>query len=45
MREHYVEGRRKGGAWKVIVPVMLVLTLMVGGVAWLIVQFFVWVFG
>ncbi len=44
MREHYVEGRHKGGAWKVIVPVMLLLTLVVGGVAWLSVKFFVWVF-
>ena len=44
MREHYVEGRHKGGAWKLIVPVMLLLTLVVGGVAWLSIQFFVWVF-
>ncbi len=44
MREHYVEGRHKGGAWKVIVPTLLVLTLIVGGLAWVSYQFFVWVF-
>lgn len=44
LREHYVEGRHKGGAWKVIVPVMLLLALVVGGLAWVSVKFFVWVF-
>ena len=44
MREHYVEGRHTGGAWKVIVPVILLLTLVVGGVAWLSYKIFVWVF-
>ncbi len=44
MREHYVEGRHKGGAWKVIVPVMLLLALVVGGLAWVSIKFFVWVF-
>lgn len=44
MREHYVEGRHTGGAWKVIVPVLLLLGVVVGGLAWLSVKFFVWAF-
>ncbi|GHB63158.1 DUF4112 domain-containing protein [Persicitalea jodogahamensis] len=44
MQEHYVEDRHKGGAWKVIVPVLLVLVLVVGTLAWLSYTFFVWVF-
>lgn len=44
MREHYVEGRQTGGAWKVIVPIMLLLVLVVGTLAWLSFKFFVWVF-
>jgi hypothetical protein len=44
MREHYVEGRHKGGAWKVVVPVMLLLLLFIGALAWLSYRFFVWVF-
>ena len=44
MQEHYVEDRHKGGAWKVIVPVILVLVLVVGTLAWLSYKFFVWVF-
>ena len=45
MQEHYVEDRHKGGAWKVIVPTLLVLTLIIGGLAWLSYRLFVWVFG
>jgi hypothetical protein len=44
MREHYVEGRHTGGAWKVAVPLLLVVGLVVGGLAWLSVKFFMWVF-
>lgn len=32
MEEHYAEGRHRGGAWKVIVPVLLVLLLIVGAI-------------
>lgn len=35
MREHYVEGRHRGGAWKIIVPVMLLLIIFIGGLIWL----------
>lgn len=34
MEEHYAEGRHRGGAWKVIVPVLLVLGLIIGLLIW-----------
>ncbi|GAA4415599.1 hypothetical protein GCM10023187_46220 [Nibrella viscosa] len=34
MREHYVEGRHRGGAWKIIVPVLLLLLLFIGLLIW-----------
>jgi hypothetical protein len=44
MQQHYVEGRHKGGAWKVIVPVLLMLLILIGGLAWLAYKLFVWIF-
>ena len=44
MREHYVEGRHKGGAWKVIVPVLILLLIMLVGIFWLIYKLFEWLF-
>lgn len=44
MHQHYVEGRHKGGAWKVIVPVLLVLLIVIGGLAWLAYELFVRLF-
>jgi hypothetical protein len=44
MREHYVEGRHTGGAWKVAVPLLLLLVLFVGALAWISYKVFVWVF-
>ena len=44
MREHYIEGRHKGGAWKVIVPLLILLGLIVGGAFWLAYKFFQWLF-
>jgi hypothetical protein len=35
MREHYQEGRHRGGAWKVIVPVLILLVLIVGAIIYL----------
>lgn len=29
MQEHYIEGRHKGGAWKIVVPVLLVLLIII----------------
>jgi hypothetical protein len=36
MQEHYVEGRHRGSAWKIIVPILLVLFLIIIGVIWLV---------
>lgn len=36
LQEHYTEGRHRGGAWKVIVPVLLVLLVCMTGVIWLV---------
>lgn len=44
MHEHYVEGRHRGGAWKVILPVLLLLFIIIGGVVWLLYNFFTWLF-
>lgn len=35
MKQYYTEGRHRGGAWKVTVPVLLVLFLFIAGVIWL----------
>jgi hypothetical protein len=42
MQQHYVDGRHKGGAWKVIIPVLLLLLILVGLLAWLAYKLFVW---
>jgi hypothetical protein len=36
MREHYVEGRHQGGAWKVVLPVLIIFGILFAGVIWLI---------
>jgi len=43
MREHYVEDQHKGGAWKIVVPILFVL-LVLGALAWLNYQLFMCVF-
>lgn len=35
MQEHYREGRHQGSAWKVIVPVLIVLFLVIAGIVYL----------
>ena len=35
MREHYQEGRHKGGAWKLLVPLLLFVLIVIAGIAWL----------
>lgn len=35
MQEHYQEGRHKGGAWRVIVPVLVLLFLVIAALIWL----------
>lgn len=36
MQEHYREGRHRGSAWKVIVPVLIVLFLIIAAIIWLV---------
>ena len=42
MRAHYVEGRYKGGAWKVIVPVLLVLLVITISLVWGVYALIAW---
>lgn len=44
IHEHYIEGRHRGGAWKIILPVMLLLLLVIAALAWLSYKIFVWLF-
>lgn len=43
MQEHYLEGRHKGGAWKVVLPVMVVFVLLFAIVAWLVYKLVLWI--
>lgn len=42
MREHYLEGRHRGSALKVIIPLLLLLLIVVGVIAWLSYKLFAW---
>ncbi|MES2689116.1 MAG: DUF4112 domain-containing protein [Bacteroidota bacterium] len=44
MKEHYVEGRHRGGAWKVVVPLLFILFIFVAGLAWVAYKLFVWIY-
>ena len=35
MREHYQDGRHRGGAWKVVVPILILLIVIVGAIIYL----------
>jgi hypothetical protein len=35
VQQHYEEGRHRGSAWKVIIPVLVVLFLIIGSIIWL----------
>jgi hypothetical protein len=45
MQEHYVEGRHKGGAWKIVVPLLLIVLLVVATFTWLGYKAISWLFG
>lgn len=34
MQQHYTEGRHRGSAWKIIVPVLIVLFLIIALIIW-----------
>jgi hypothetical protein len=44
MKEHYVEGRHKGSALKVIIPLLIVLAIVLGLIAWLSYKILSWLF-
>lgn len=42
VHEHYMEGRHRGGAWKIIVPVLFFLLILLGSIVWLAYKLFEW---
>lgn len=44
MREHYVEGRHRGGAWKILVPVLVLLFLVVAALIYGSYKLLAWLF-
>lgn len=42
VHQHYLEGKHQGGAWKVIVPLLLLLFLILVGIAWMAYTLLVW---
>ena len=44
MQQHYKEGRHRGSAWKVILPVLIVLFLIIGFIIWAGYQLISWLF-
>ncbi|CAN5183380.1 hypothetical protein BH11BAC5_BH11BAC5_42050 [soil metagenome] len=44
MREHYIEGRHKGGAWKLVVPLLLLVLLVIAALAWVSYKAYLWLF-
>jgi hypothetical protein len=44
MREHYIEGRHKGGSWKLVLPLMLSVLLVIAALAWLSYKTYLWLF-
>jgi hypothetical protein len=44
MEQHYVEGRHNGSAWKVIIPVLIILLALLMLIIWATYKFFIWLF-
>jgi hypothetical protein len=44
MNQYYEQGRHRGGAWKVVIPLLLLLFLLVAGIIWLGYKLFTWLF-
>jgi hypothetical protein len=42
MREHYYQGRHKGSAAKVVIPLILVFAIIGGSIAWLSYKIISW---
>ena len=44
MRRYYQEGRYRGGAWKVIVPLLLIVLAIIIGAVYLMYKLIAWIF-
>lgn len=44
MQEYYLEGRHRGGAWKVVLPVMIIFVVLFATVVWLIYKLMVLIY-
>ena len=44
MQEHFEFGRHRGSAWKVIIPLLIVLLLIVAGIIWGMYELLSWIF-
>jgi hypothetical protein len=44
MKEYYREGRHRGSAWKLIIPVLIILLAIIIGIIWLVYKLLVMVF-
>jgi hypothetical protein len=42
MRGHYIEGRHNGSAWKVIIPVLSILFIVIAFIIWLAYKLLAW---
>ena len=43
MHQYYSEGRHRGSAWKVVIPVLIVIFLFIVGLIWLVYKGLAWV--
>ena len=44
MREHYEEDKHQGSVWPILLAIVLVITAILAGSAWVIVKLFTWIF-
>jgi hypothetical protein len=44
MHQHYAEGRHRGSAWKIILPILIVLLAIVIGAIWVTYKLFAGIF-
>jgi hypothetical protein len=44
MQEYYREGRHRGSAWKMIIPVLIILLAVIIAIIWAVYRFLVWIF-
>ena len=42
MHQYYAEGRHRGGAWKVVIPVLILIFIFILGLIWLVYKGIAW---